>query len=555
MDYSVDLLTLPHARRPLRYNDLENFDRVRVLNIAHDVVFDDDCGGHFACMKSLEYFRVAPSCSIFYEKNGVLYSKGEFYKDFFRDINNDDEILIAVPPAYRGDSFVVPEGVTAIYNGAFCGTSFKSITFPESLKVVGFHAIDDVSGLECLYIPNKDLRIYDQMIYNKPIEIKSNNAGELDEKVYRYWAWWLNPCDKFIETEDTAPEKGWLTFRYIYPRKYVYPSQEIKELVESVFTKASLLETLETLKEKYPVYAEFMNAMLWLQTDVTSLHCNSTEEARRIIRLLWGSEEEAKDWVINGISLEGIEFRDPLMDMEEFIDMDEYIETSFWSEDIDSGPVFESWSEYKKHLFATAHLVTSAPMLFLDYLGNAYLRDEVIIPKAVSSLAKLASEGDDFAAMNLLKLYNDDVSRDFYPDKYTEMALAKRDIIALYEKCEDYIHILDSKNFEINTAQLKHVESLVEACLREDNYVETTDEWSLEKIRKRVKKCEQWVKLHFVIKEAIPQQVAPKETKKPKKSTTSTKNASSTSESFTRKNKRISTDDDSQQLNLFGNLE
>lgn len=413
MNYSVEYFTLPLTKRPLTYNDLADFDRVKVLNITHNVLFDHDCVGHFACMKSLKAFRVTLPCTMYYVRDGVLYSKDDLYKNYFKKlgftIQDDEEILIEVPPAYPGDTFVVPEGVAAIYHGAFNGTSFKSITLPHSLKVVGFYALVEISGLEYINVPNKDVHLYDQKRYDTPITIK-NNSSELDEKLREYWELYLNP----LEVSNFISEFGSSN-----SNKYVYPLDGMRELIESLSTKESVLESLETIDKKYPNHAEFMRAMILLHTDVTLLHSNSDDEAIRIIRNIWGDEQSAKNSILEHVNLESITHREDLSDFEDLIDIDELDESSWGVEEFleygeydfktysidDDYPtatsIFFGTDDLNHELFISAQLATSAPMLFLDTLGGKFMRDNVLIPHAIDILKTLSNNGDEFAIANL----------------------------------------------------------------------------------------------------------------------------------------------------------
>ena len=515
MDYSVEFFTLPYVRRPLRTDDLANYDRVKVLNIAHNVYLDDDCAGHFECMKSLMAFHISPSCTMYYEKDGVLYAKAKDCRItcdayWLEELADDDEVLIEVPPAYPGKSFVVPEGVKAIFNGAFRGTKFKKIVLPESLEIVGFYAFNSIRDLELLCVPNKDIYIKDHFTYDNPISIECSKGGELDENVLKQWSWWLNPIERTEsnQEEEETISKDWLTFKTGYPRKYVYPLKEMEDVIGSLTSKESILSQLECLEEKFPKHAEFMRAMIFFHIDVTLLHCNSKDEANRVIKAIWGDGLSAKASVLNYIDFSDTEERETWPDdvsLEEITDV-AYSCFAFEEEGRSSTElIFPPVNSPNSELFIIAQLATSAPMLFLDHLGNTFIHQEVLIPNAVKILEKLADKGDDYAAMNLLCAsdeYRDLISG--VREKHTQIAIAKGDIIALYDRCEDYIHSLNRTTFEITDAQLKEVKSLVEACLREDNITETTYEWAVSAIKKHVKNCKKWVDLYFTVKNPIP---------------------------------------------------
>ena len=53
-----------------------------------------------------------------------------------------------MPPAYPAEDFVVPEGVVGIFKGAFDGCHFRTITFPDLLKVVPEGFLRNVSDIK-----------------------------------------------------------------------------------------------------------------------------------------------------------------------------------------------------------------------------------------------------------------------------------------------------------------------------------------------------------------------------------------------------------------------
>jgi hypothetical protein len=563
MDYSVEFFTLPYVRRPLRVDDLANYDRVKVLNIAHNVYLDDDCAGHFECMKSLMAFHVSPSCTMYYEKDGVLYAKAKDCRitcdeHWLEELADNDEVLIEVPPAYPGESFVVPEGVKAIFNGALKGTRFKKIVLPESLEIVGFYALNDVMNLELLCVPDKDICIKDHFTYDKPISIECSKGGKLEEDILRKWVWWLNPIERTEsnQEEEETIGKDWLSFRTGYPRKYVYPLKEMVDVIGSLTSKESILSHLESLEEKFPQHAEFMRAMIFLHIDVTLLHCNSKDEANRVIKAIWGDGLSAKASVLNYIDFTDTEERETWPDdvsLEEITDV-AYSCFAFKEDGRSSTElIFPPVNSPNSELFIVAQLATSAPMLFLDHLGNTFIRQEVLIPKAVKILEKLASEGDDYAAMNLLCAsdeYRDFISR--VSEKCTQMAISKGDIIALYDRCENYIHSLNQTTFEITDAQKKHVEFLVEACLCEGNFTEVTDDWVVPVIKNRVKNHKKWVDLYFTITNPASQKVVPQVKSFNTKPAVITTNNNIVLESPKKVQKKSTSEEDPRQLDLFG---
>jgi hypothetical protein len=64
------------------------------------------------------------------------------------------ENLIRYPPDKEGESYAVPDGVTAIKSGAFCNCkNLKRITLPKSIKTLGSNAFQGCKSLESFTLP------------------------------------------------------------------------------------------------------------------------------------------------------------------------------------------------------------------------------------------------------------------------------------------------------------------------------------------------------------------------------------------------------------------
>ena len=159
MNYSVKYLNLPISQKSFFADDLCDFDRVEYLNIAHDCELNTYHGSVFKDMKSLKAFHVSnPSCRYYVEKGilytddiDILYKSLEFSDDELQEFNLrgiNGRVLVAVPPAYPTDDFIVPNGVVAIYSCAFDGCSFNSIQIPDTLKVIGDNVFDSLNNLK-----------------------------------------------------------------------------------------------------------------------------------------------------------------------------------------------------------------------------------------------------------------------------------------------------------------------------------------------------------------------------------------------------------------------
>ncbi len=65
-----------------------------------------------------------------------------------------DKRLICYPFAREEDSYVVPDGVLAIGQSAFCGSGLKRITLPDSLTALDSDAFIDCDGLTSIALPD-----------------------------------------------------------------------------------------------------------------------------------------------------------------------------------------------------------------------------------------------------------------------------------------------------------------------------------------------------------------------------------------------------------------
>lgn len=86
-------------------------------------------------------------------EDGVLYSK-------------DKLKLLCYPQAKEGDSFAVPEGIEEIGIAAFCQTSLKEITFPESLITIDRHGVSSNPGITSIDLSQTSLSFIGEMAFS-----------------------------------------------------------------------------------------------------------------------------------------------------------------------------------------------------------------------------------------------------------------------------------------------------------------------------------------------------------------------------------------------------
>ena len=102
-----------------------------------------DFGGAFSGCTSVKEYIVAADNPNYKSVNGILYSKS-------------GDILIRYPSAKTDKSYVTPEGVTNIADGAFFGSAYlESIILPDDLEVIGQSTFYECYKLEEINIPGK----------------------------------------------------------------------------------------------------------------------------------------------------------------------------------------------------------------------------------------------------------------------------------------------------------------------------------------------------------------------------------------------------------------
>lgn len=456
MNYSVNYLTLSPTHTDLCMEDLQDFDRVVFLNITHNYKPYND-KSPFMRMKALRAFYVSnPHCRYYVEK-GVLYTDDmEFFfdqmeleEDFEFLRNSRGRILVAVPPAYPTKDFVVPEGVVGILTGAFDGCCFDTILFPDSLKVAPQGFLCNVKGLKTIFISNEiKLNAINGVIELLDFEIKSHTGRTLDEKVIHSWQDCLGVYPKeYLEQINNQIYKDLdgRPFLSTFTRSFVFPNEKIKNDLQSIKTQDDLINVLENLW-LYNEYENFVRAMVFLHIDPSLLYCDEEEPARKLIRFIWGSEENAMSFILSNLpNYIEQKSRDEFdLDVTQFDynveDLDDDAKCAF-----DDNSYFPDEHEQKYRfdnleLYAASHLIKTNPRYIFDYLGWTYLR-KVLNKFAIDMLYRdFLKSHDLYITLNLMHIRHEWMhSRSYYilPEDFDysqveNTALDYKDVLTIY---------------------------------------------------------------------------------------------------------------------------
>ncbi len=104
--------------------------------------------GAFSFCDSLKEFAISEDSELYQVIDGVLF-------------NNAGRTLVAYPCGKTGDTYTVPSEVTKIGDGAFSGSSLKSVIIPDGVTIVGAYAFNMCNILESVTIPDSVVSIGD----------------------------------------------------------------------------------------------------------------------------------------------------------------------------------------------------------------------------------------------------------------------------------------------------------------------------------------------------------------------------------------------------------
>ena len=514
MNYSKKYLTLSPTHRYLCSEDLQDFDRVVFLNITHNYISDPK-ESPFMRMKSLKAFYVSnPKCRYYVEK-GVLYTDDMEY--FFETMELDEDftylreskghILVAVPPAYPTKDFIVPEGVVGILTGAFDGCNFDTISFPDSLKVVPEGFLRNVSDIKTIFVSSKiKLNYIEGFIELLHFEIKSKDGNGLDVDVLQSWKHCLGlySREELVEMNISHDNRPHLSD---YAHDFVYPNEVMKTNLRTIKSQNDLLDALDNLWQ-YNEYENFMRAMIFLHIDPMLLYCKEENPARRLIRSIWVTEENAKRFVLSHISsnIKDINNLEPdatkcMLDIE---DVDTCAKKVF--DDNNNFPK-EHQEEYEFNdldNYAACYMLKENPRHFFNYLGWTYLR-KVLNKIAIEILyCEYQKNQNIYVISNLMHIWWRLIDlHEYYilPDNFAlshfeKIAIRSKDISAIYNRLKylsDYRIFKKGDTYQMYESYYKEVYTLFELLKSDDLWTLGASKKFLQNALSEVSQLEDWI--------------------------------------------------------------
>lgn len=526
MNYSVKYLNLPISQKSFFADDLCDFDRVEYLNIAHDCEFETWHDGVFKYMKSLKAFYVSnPSCKYYTEKGvlytddlEVLYKSVDLIEDELEgfDLNcKRGKVLVAVPPAYPTDDFVIPDGVVAICSRAFDGCSFGTVQIPDTLKIIGNNVFDSLNTLKTIFVPNiKPVFLGDVNMgrQKEDISIQPRTGIELEKDVEVFWEEALGIFD--FEELDFCEQD--YTDAYSMPyfcRSLVFPCISMRNDLSCLKTQKGILNILDDLDVMYGEYREMMRAIILSRIDPSLLYCKDDDIARKFITAIWGSEEYAKHFLLahvpESIKLpkvyEEYEFEigslpEDLDDAAEYVFDDEYCSLK------------STEDQYFKDLniYVAAYLVSINPRCVFDYLGRTFIKNNVLLPIAFNILYnEFNKKNDRYITSNLLYLKQQTEASvplpgDFNLSAIQQQAMEMNDMLEIYSAYREligkYLHS-DENLKEIEESNYKELTFLSNRLLQDDLFVGSLNRFDIISMQTVVRKTMTWINENWTIVE------------------------------------------------------
>ena len=98
-------------------------------------------GAHaFNYCANLSSISIDDANDVYISFDGVVYDKEQTY-------------MVCYPSGKPGDSYIVPEGIVSLWNGAMAGNEYlKSVTLPSTLASIGSYAFDECHQLKDVYV-------------------------------------------------------------------------------------------------------------------------------------------------------------------------------------------------------------------------------------------------------------------------------------------------------------------------------------------------------------------------------------------------------------------
>jgi len=147
--------------------------KVKVINIPENVtnvsIFTENVNTEEKSL--LEAINVDENNKEYCSENGILFSK-------------DKSSFVKYPPAYKGESYTIPESVTNIEMGAFFrNTYLKSITIPANVESIPIGAFMNCTSLESLTL-EYGVKIIAEMAFSGCNALKEVNIPSTVEAIY-----------------------------------------------------------------------------------------------------------------------------------------------------------------------------------------------------------------------------------------------------------------------------------------------------------------------------------------------------------------------------------
>ena len=526
MNYSVKYLNLPISQKSFFADDLCDFDRVEYLNIAHDCEFETWHGGVFKYMKSLKAFHVSnPSCKYYTEKGvlytddlEILYKSVDLIEDELEEFNLNDKkgkVLVAVPPAYPTDDFVIPDGVVAICSRAFDGCSFSTIQIPDTLKIIGNNVFDSLDTLKTIFVPNiKPVFLGDVNIgrQKEDISIQPRIGIELEKDIEFFWDEALGIFD-FEELDFCEQDYTDAYFMPYFCRSLVFPCISMRDDLRCLKTQEGILNILDDLDVMYGEYREMMRAIILSRIDPSLLYCKDDDIARRFIHAIWGSEEYARHFLLAHVP-ESIK-------LPKVYEEDEF-EIGSLPEDLDDAAEYVFYGEYcslksvedqhfkEMDIYIAAHLISSSPRCIFDYLGRTFIKNKVLEPIAFDILyTEFNKKNDRYITSNLLYLKQHvgicvPLPGDFKLSAIRQQAIEMNDMLEIYsdysELIKKYLHS-DEDLKEIEESNYKELTVLSNRLLQDDLFVGSLNRFDIISMQTVVRKTMTWINENWTVVE------------------------------------------------------
>lgn len=140
---------IPETVTTIKKDAFKNCDQLTSISIPASVASIENAA--IMDCSALETVTVAAENSVYCSREGVLYEK-------------DGTMLLLYPAARAGERYEIPDAVTTIASGAFCGSKLVTINIPDSVQSIGYSAFMNCSQLASIHLPDGLTEIPDSML-------------------------------------------------------------------------------------------------------------------------------------------------------------------------------------------------------------------------------------------------------------------------------------------------------------------------------------------------------------------------------------------------------